>query len=101
MALTEHVALFSLTYFVDLYHPARGESGARCCSRTRVPSDRPPGATRSSARCLADSPNRCSTTIGSQSTWVAREGGLCLDVAGLVPSVPRGDWRLVACASPI
>ena len=27
MALTEHVALFPLTYFVDRFHPARGESG--------------------------------------------------------------------------
>lgn len=27
MALTEHVALFPLAYFVDRYHPARGESG--------------------------------------------------------------------------
>jgi hypothetical protein len=27
MALTEHVALFPLAYFVDGYHPARGESG--------------------------------------------------------------------------
>jgi hypothetical protein len=28
MALAEHVALFPLTYFVDRFHPARGESGA-------------------------------------------------------------------------
>jgi hypothetical protein len=27
MALTEHVALFPLTYFVDRFHPARNESG--------------------------------------------------------------------------
>ena len=27
MALTEHVALFPLTYFVDRFHPARGEPG--------------------------------------------------------------------------
>jgi hypothetical protein len=27
LALTEHVALFPLTYFVDRYHPARGEAG--------------------------------------------------------------------------
>ena len=27
MALAEHVALFPLTYFVDRFHPARGESG--------------------------------------------------------------------------
>lgn len=27
MALTEHVALFPLSYFVDRFHPARGESG--------------------------------------------------------------------------
>jgi hypothetical protein len=27
MALTEHVALFPLTYFVDRFHPAHGESG--------------------------------------------------------------------------
>ena len=27
MALMEHVALFPLTYFVDRFHPARGESG--------------------------------------------------------------------------
>ena len=27
MALTEHVVLFPLTYFVDRFHPARGESG--------------------------------------------------------------------------
>jgi hypothetical protein len=27
MALTEHVALFPLAYFVDRFHPARGESG--------------------------------------------------------------------------
>jgi hypothetical protein len=27
MALTEHAALFPLTYFVDRFHPARGESG--------------------------------------------------------------------------
>jgi hypothetical protein len=27
MALTEHVALFPLTYFVDRFHPATGESG--------------------------------------------------------------------------
>ena len=27
MALAEHVALYPLTYFVDRYHPARGEKG--------------------------------------------------------------------------
>lgn len=27
MALTEHVALFPLSYFVDRFHPARGERG--------------------------------------------------------------------------
>ena len=27
MALTEHVALYPLGYFVDRYHPARGEPG--------------------------------------------------------------------------
>lgn len=27
MALTEHVALYPLGYFVDRYHPARGEEG--------------------------------------------------------------------------
>ena len=27
MALTEHVALYPLSYFVDRFHPARGESG--------------------------------------------------------------------------
>lgn len=27
MALTEHVALYPLGYFVDRYHPARGEGG--------------------------------------------------------------------------
>lgn len=27
MALTEHVALYPLCYFVDRYHPARGEPG--------------------------------------------------------------------------
>ena len=27
MALTEHVALYPLTYFVDRFHPARGEPG--------------------------------------------------------------------------
>jgi hypothetical protein len=27
MALTEHVVLFPLTFFVDRFHPARGESG--------------------------------------------------------------------------
>lgn len=27
MALTEHLALFPLTYFVDRFHAARGESG--------------------------------------------------------------------------
>jgi len=27
MALAEHVALYPLTYFVDRYHPARGEAG--------------------------------------------------------------------------
>jgi hypothetical protein len=27
MALAEHVALYPLTYFVDRFHPARGESG--------------------------------------------------------------------------
>jgi hypothetical protein len=27
MALGEHVALFPLTYFVDRFHPARGERG--------------------------------------------------------------------------
>jgi len=27
MALAEHVALFPLTYFVDRFHPARGQSG--------------------------------------------------------------------------
>ena len=27
MALTEHVALFPLSYFIDRFHPARGESG--------------------------------------------------------------------------
>ena len=27
MALTEHVALFPLAYFVDRFHPARGEPG--------------------------------------------------------------------------
>jgi hypothetical protein len=27
MALAEHVALYPLSYFVDRYHPARGEKG--------------------------------------------------------------------------
>ena len=27
MALTEHVALFPLSYFIDRFHPARGEPG--------------------------------------------------------------------------
>jgi hypothetical protein len=27
MALTEHLALYPLSYFVDRYHPARGEPG--------------------------------------------------------------------------
>ncbi len=27
MALAEHVALYPLTYFVDRYHPARGDAG--------------------------------------------------------------------------
>jgi hypothetical protein len=27
LALAEHVALYPLTYFVDRYHPARGETG--------------------------------------------------------------------------
>ena len=27
MALAQHVALYPLTYFVDRFHPARGESG--------------------------------------------------------------------------
>jgi hypothetical protein len=27
MALAEHVGLFPLCYFVDRYHPARGEPG--------------------------------------------------------------------------
>jgi hypothetical protein len=27
MALTEHVALYPLSYFVDRYHPARGQAG--------------------------------------------------------------------------
>ncbi|HET6642295.1 MAG TPA: hypothetical protein VFG93_03385 [Gaiellaceae bacterium] len=27
MALSEHVALYPLSYFVDRYHPARGEEG--------------------------------------------------------------------------
>jgi hypothetical protein len=27
MALTEHVALYPLGYFIDRYHPARGEKG--------------------------------------------------------------------------
>ena len=27
LALTEHLALYPLSYFVDRYHPARGESG--------------------------------------------------------------------------
>jgi hypothetical protein len=27
MALAEHVALYPLAYFVDRYHPARGEEG--------------------------------------------------------------------------
>lgn len=27
LALAEHVALYPLTYFVDRYHPARGEDG--------------------------------------------------------------------------
>jgi len=27
MALTEHVALYPLSWFVDRYHPARGEEG--------------------------------------------------------------------------
>jgi hypothetical protein len=27
MALTEHVALYPLGYFIDRYHPARGEEG--------------------------------------------------------------------------
>lgn len=27
MALAEHVAPYPLTYFVDRFHPARGESG--------------------------------------------------------------------------
>lgn len=27
MALVEHVAVFPIAYFVDRYHPARGESG--------------------------------------------------------------------------
>ncbi len=27
MALTEHIALYPLAYFVDRFHPARGEAG--------------------------------------------------------------------------
>ena len=27
LALTEHAALYPLTYFVDRFHPARGETG--------------------------------------------------------------------------
>jgi hypothetical protein len=27
MALAEHVALYPLSYFIDRYHPARGEEG--------------------------------------------------------------------------
>lgn len=29
LALTEHVALYPLSYFVDRHHPARGEPGVR------------------------------------------------------------------------
>jgi hypothetical protein len=37
MALTEHVALFPLSYFVDRFHPARGERGVpRLLTNPRV-----------------------------------------------------------------
>ena len=35
MALSEHAALYPLSYFVDRYHPARGESGVPPLLRSR------------------------------------------------------------------
>jgi hypothetical protein len=62
MALMEHVALFPLTYFVDRFHPARVSGGCLGCLRTHAPSDKRPGATRSSAPCSADSRNSWTTS---------------------------------------
>ena len=51
MALAEHVALYPLSYFVDRYHPARGQAGSHRSSRTHAPSRWRRFGTPSSARC--------------------------------------------------
>ena len=49
MALTEHALLYPLCFFIDRFHPARGQKACLRFSPTHVHSGRRRGATRSSA----------------------------------------------------
>ena len=53
MALAEHLMLYPLSWFVDRYHPARGEPGIPPLLRIRAPSRRQPCDTRSSGSSSA------------------------------------------------
>jgi len=58
MALAEHVALYPLSYFIDRFHPARGEPGVPPLLKNPPAFAQATGGTRCSASCAVASPSR-------------------------------------------